>query len=71
MSLLAYKCAFSVSFKIGKDNNQRRKVQGERSQGISLAVTRPNSLYGCSQWLLNVKPGFLGKSRSKNHILLN
>lgn len=26
VSLLAYKCAVSVSFKVGKDNNQRRKA---------------------------------------------
>lgn len=26
VSLLAYKCAVSVSFKVGEDNNQRRKA---------------------------------------------
>lgn len=65
MSLLAYKCAISVSLKIEKDNNQRRNTHEERSQSISLTVTQPSKFYGYSEWQLNVKPGFLGKSSSK------
>lgn len=65
MSLLAYKCAISARFKVGKDNSQRRKAHAERTQSISLIVTQPSNFYGYSEWQLNVKPGFLGKSSPK------
>lgn len=65
MSLLAYKCAISVSFKVGKDKSQRRKAHEGRSQSRSLIVTQPSNGYGYSKWQLNVKAGFLGKSSSK------
>lgn len=65
MSLLAYKCAISMRFKVGNDNSQRRKAHAERSQSRSLIVTQPSNFYECSEWRLNVKSGFLGKSSPK------